>query len=127
VFEPDYIMRMIRLMTRMIGETIFQKDMPSVSLFTEDDGLNTTGVFYHRLRALIAAGRIEEAEQKLFDELERFPQFPYFQIAMQFYQDLNAMDEAALTSGGFSRAEIELGIADACRLFDVEPNDVEWS
>lgn len=125
MYESDYIMRMIQIMTRMIGETIFHKDMPAVNLFDEEDGLNSTGVLYHRLRKLVAAGEIEDAEQLLFDELERFPQLPYFQLAMQFYEDLNAMDETALKEGGFSKHEIELGIADACRLFGVDPSKLE--
>lgn len=125
MYETDYIMRMIQIMTRAIGETIFQKQVPAVNLFDEEDDLSSSGILYHRLQKLVLAGEVSRAEQLLFDEIDKYRQLPYFQTAMQFYQDLNEMSEAWLNARNFSKREIALGIRDVCKIFGIDPKDVQ--
>ncbi len=109
MYESDYIMRQIRLLTDSISQLIFQRHA-TVDLLDEDGNLQGSGVLYHKLRALVNEGRINDAENLLFFELDSNPIPDTFEVALQFYQDLLQLSDIRLADCAFSRAEIETGL-----------------
>lgn len=107
MFENDYIMRLIHEMVRAVLKLLLGKDtdvkdelvLPEV---TEDNDFQV-------LILLVKQGKINEAQNQLFDKLfgdsER-----YFKIALLFYDYLNDLDDEYLEASGYSREEIAEGL-----------------
>lgn len=117
MFEQDYIMRMIHDLVRMLAKLLLGKDtvmyeFPDEAEFTEGDFL------YKRILQLLEAGRINEAENMLFEGMHT-DDLSYFEMAMDFYTRLNQLDDAYLEEHDYSREEIEDGIQMAARAFGI--------
>lgn len=106
LYEKDYMMRLIHQMVRAILKLIFQKDEKQEEL--EFEKIRTSGP-YLRLIALTDKGRINEAENELFDLLDK-EDSSCLRIALYFYQYLNEMTDDELKRADYSREEIKLGM-----------------
>ena len=69
-YENDIIMRQVRDMTRMLAKILFGKNTATYE-YKEEDRHTATDSLYARLIALVDAGKINEAENRLYEELER--------------------------------------------------------
>lgn len=110
-------MRMIHDLVRMLAKLLLGKDtvmyeFPDEAEFTEGDFL------YKRILQLLEAGRINEAENMLFEGMHT-DDLSYFEMAMDFYTRLNQLDDAYLEEHDYSREEIEDGIQMAARAFGI--------
>lgn len=112
MFEQDYVMRQIQLLTESISKLVFKKRIIAVEMFDEEGNIQGSGMLYHRLKALVSEGRINEAENLLFDELMQSPMPEYFEVAIQFYSDLTALGDEALERAEFSICEVEQGLSE---------------
>ena len=75
-FEKDYIMRLIHGIARILARMLFEKDLEEdgeLAAVMEQDCAET----YDYLRAMIDAGQINEAEEKLFDLLGQETGYEY--------------------------------------------------
>ncbi len=113
-FENDYIMRLIKQTIRaivsiMMGKEFSLYDYVQDELHTESDGL------YDRMIALVNNGKINEAENLMYEELD-FSDKKELLLAMSFYEYLNDLDDEYLTTHNFSRKEIQSGLEDAGRM-----------
>lgn len=106
LYEKDYMMRLIHQMVRAILKLIFQKDEKQEEL--EFEKIRTSGP-YLRLIALTDKGRINEAENELFDLLDK-EDSSCLRTALYFYQYLNEMTDDELKRADYSREEIKLGM-----------------
>ncbi len=70
-----------------------------------------------KLLTLIGEGRINEAENLLFEQVTAQPDRAHLQAAHAFYAQLDSLSDAALTAANFSRAEIDQGRADLKKLY----------
>lgn len=108
MFEQDYIMRIVRDLVRVLAKLLLNKDMVNYEL--PDEGNYTQTDFLHRqLLELISQGKINEAENLLFEELEPENK-KYMELALDFYERLNNLDDEYLENNGYSREEIEQGL-----------------
>mgnify|MGYP001294639427 FL=1 len=87
MFEQDYIMRMIRDLIRFIAKTFLNKEttvyeLPIEEYYTETDYI------HKELLILLSQGKINEAENMLFDQLE-INNKRYMELALDFYERLN--------------------------------------
>lgn len=99
--EKDYVLRLIRESIRMVAKIAFGKDIDQ-----DDETLPLEVVEQHRrLSAMIDDGEINEAENILLDNLDA-ENMGYFQMALQFYQQLNEKSEKYLNQHNFSKEEI---------------------
>lgn len=104
--EKDYVLRLIRESIRMVAKIAFGKDIDQ----DDDEALPLEVVEQHRrLSAMIEDGEINEAENMLLDNLDA-ENMGYFQMALQFYQQLNEKSEEYLNQHNFSKEEILDGI-----------------
>ncbi len=107
----DYLMRQIEDMARLCSEVLFAKHTEPLPVFDEQGNVTENGVLYGRLRMLCSGGRVNEAENLLFDRLDAPGGETLLPAAVQFYKDIQNWEEAALEQADFSRAEILDGLA----------------
>ena len=108
----DYLMRQIEDMARLCSEVLFAKHTEPLPVFDEQGNVTENGVLYERLRMLCSGGRVNEAENLLFDRLDAPGGEALLPAAVQFYKDIQNWEDAALEQAGFSRAEIRDGLAE---------------
>lgn len=108
----DYLMRQIEDMVRLCSEVLFAKHTEPLPVFDEQGNVTENGVLYGRLRMLCSGGRVNEAENLLFDRLDAPGGEALLPAAVQFYKDIQNWEDAALEQAGFSRAEIRDGLAE---------------
>ena len=108
----DYLMRQIEDMARLCSEVLFAKHTEPLPVFDEQGNVTENGVLYGRLRMLCSGGRVNEAENLLFDRLDAPGGEARLPAAVQFYKDIQNWEDAALEQAGFSRAEIRDGLAE---------------
>ena len=107
----DYLMRQIEDMARLCSEVLFAKHTEPLPVFDEQGNVTENGVLYGRLRMLCSGGRVNEAENLLFDRLDAPGGEALLPAAVQFYKDIQNWEDAALEQADFSRAEILDGLA----------------
>ncbi len=107
MLQDDFIMRMIHEMVTTLLKLIFHIELG------ENEELNfkdqETASNYLELLALIQAGKINEAENKLLDELDS-GDMEHFKMALMFYYHLNQIDFNFLEEHDYSKNEITDGL-----------------
>lgn len=107
----DYLMHQIEEMARLCSQMLFAKHTEPLPVFDEQGNVTENGVLYGRLRMLCSAERVNEAENLLFERLDAPGGENFLPAALQFYQDIQKWEDAALEQAGFSRTEIWDGLA----------------
>lgn len=107
-FEKDYIMRMIKQAVVALARIIFNKPGPMYELPEERD-FTAVDDLYVRLLKLADAGKINEAENLLYEELEAENQ-GYLEMGIGFYSHINEYEEEFLREHNYTRDEINEGI-----------------
>lgn len=115
--EKDYILRMIKDLTKSIAHLILGKseieyELPKESEYSRVDTL------YVKLIELVNLGQINEAEDLLFDEINP-SDMRQFEMAMSFYLYLNDFGDDYLEKNNYSRDEITEGIRSICKEYGV--------
>ena len=115
--EKDYILRMIKDLTKSIAHLILGKseieyELPKESEYSRVDTL------YVKLIELVNMGQINEAEDLLFDEINP-SDMRQFEMAMSFYLYLNDFGDDYLEKNDYSRDEITEGIRSICKEYGV--------
>lgn len=107
----DYLMQQISDMTRMLAESLF------VSRTTEPDAVfdiygnfSGTNFLSHMLKQMVTNGEVLEAENMLFEELDKDASTDMLKIGLEFYQDLETRSDASLASMRYSREDILKGL-----------------
>ena len=123
-YEQDYIMRMIKDMTRMIAKLLLGKEAPQYMLpdaQPDDKGLDgDSGSFYRRLIQMADAGEINEAENLLTDYLDQGSgSKEELEVALGFYVYINEMSNDFLDEHEYSREEIYQGLESLSTQFGV--------
>ena len=115
--EKDYILRMIKDLTKSIAHLILGKseieyELPKESEYSRVDTL------YVKLIELVNMGQINEAEDLLFDEINP-SDMRQFEMAMSFYLYLIDCGDDYLEKNNYSRDEITEGIRSICKEYGV--------
>ena len=120
-FEKDYIMRLIHGSARTLARMMLGRELDAEGeaiLLRE----KATRDRYDFLRAMIDAGQVNEAEERLFDLLETcgWDDREKASLAIAFYDYLNEKEDAFLEAADFSREEIIRGMEDALKICNME-------
>ena len=106
-YENDVIMRQVRDMARMLAKILFGKDTPTYEL--EQNEIQTSSDdLYSRLIAMVKQGKINQAENVLYDELDR-DEDSTIEVALGFYDYLNELPEEFLEEHNYSKEEVKEG------------------
>ena len=114
--KQDYLMRLIHEIVRTIIKLIFNIDEKTVDIEQE---LKETSDLYGKLVRLADAGKINEAENLLYEQLEN-GQVEDLKAALGFYDHLNDYTEEFLDKADFSREEIKSGLVSVLRMYGYE-------
>ena len=114
MFEQDYVMRLITEIIRTILKLLFNVDTESPTVeFLENKEQKETLEY---LLDLVDTGKINEAENKLFDLISD-TDMNSLEVALLFYSYLNDKTDDFLEASEFSRDEIKLGIENLVDIF----------
>lgn len=114
-FEKDLIMRQVRDMARMIAKIVFGKNTAQYEYQEDTVKLTETDSIYKDLICMVDNGKINEAENYLYDEIEKNAEGNY-EIALGFYDYLNNLPDSFLTENNYSREEVKEGIQNLAKL-----------
>ena len=120
MITEDYILRMIRDMVRMISHLAGVPTDPLTApqlLITSPAG--KLPPLLEQLCQLADRGEINEAENRLFEELD-FADKSQLSTALAFYQHINSFSEEHLTAADYSREEIAEGLKDCAERFGLD-------
>lgn len=112
MFEQDYIMRQIEMLTQALARAVFKKGGVQYAFPEERARWTDADVWYRGVLELLTAGDVCGAENALFDGME--PSDPRTLLAvLDFYNRLNRMTDTQLERANFSRNEALQGLRDA--------------
>ena len=115
--EKDYILRMVKDLVKSIAHIVLSKSEIEYELPEKDD-YSRIDYLYVRLLELVNQGKINDAEDMLFDEINT-SDMKQFEMAMSFYLYLNDFGDNYLESNDYSRDEISEGIKSICKEYGV--------
>ncbi|MGN1457966.1 MAG: DUF6483 family protein [Acutalibacteraceae bacterium] len=106
-FQDDWMLRQIEMIAHFVAKVVFQKDTVEYEV---TDELSNTDLLHNKLDKLIKEGKICEAEDMLFDNIEYNDR--YVELATDFYRRINAFNDKELENLNFSRDEVYEGFID---------------
>ena len=123
MITEDFLMRQIEIVARTLAKLIFNKETTEY-MIVDPQKITETDVVYNDLIKLIDDGKIDEAENILFEkieeELEENPDGRvYLEVAIDFYSRLNELDNKILDDCGFEREEIDEGIRSVAEMYGI--------
>lgn len=119
MFQQDFIMREVELISRFLAKTLLGRDLEQQEETVEFECLSEN-YFAYRLRRLVGEGKINQAENELFEAMEEEPKMEYLSAAFEFYRTLAELDPVYLKQCGFSEEEIAEGLQDVKRIYGIE-------
>jgi hypothetical protein len=117
MLRNDWFMRQVESMVEVMIRMLFHKDNPDY-VIRQDESSVETNLLYARLVSLLEQGRINEAEDLLFEKMDTHND-RYLELALDFYARLNRFSDEELEQGGFSREEIGEGLKECAHAFGV--------
>lgn len=120
MFGNDYIMNEVANLAKFAAKVFFQKDINTINAVDEQGNIIEEGYVKHRLWQLINKGKINEAENLLFENVEKYQNEAMLQIGIEFYGKLATFSEDYLKVCDFSNVEIAEGISDLKKIFAKE-------
>ena len=124
----DYIMDMIEDFGEFLlnlREKITHNE--EFSVVNHDESLGEAGLNGIMLKRMCAAGKVNEAENLLFDLLDEHKEPDYFFIALDFYKELSLYTDSQLADCDFTREEIANGLKEVIALAEesgISPSDL---
>lgn len=121
MFQNDYFMRQIEMIGRFLAKLIFNKETTVYEVLTDEEGnITPAGLLYLELKTMIKEGKINEAENLLFDRIEATYDNEYLEIAIDFYSQINNLTDEFLQEHNFSREEAVEGLSKVKQLYGIE-------
>lgn len=110
-------MRQIESISAVLAALIFNRKPESAEIIAFREAFALGDLLTMRLGELLAEGKINEAENLLFEALDESPGPEYLKSALDFYGSLAAMPDGELEKLGFSREEIYEGLKELENMF----------
>lgn len=115
--KQDWILKQIDMLIQFVARLVFHKDTAAYKI-NDESNLSQTDVIHEKLISLIKEGKFGDAEDFLFDNIDE-SSIDYLEMSLDFYQRLNTITDAELEQDDFSREEIEHGLRDILKKFNV--------
>ena len=118
MLKVGFIEQQMQIMADTLGKTLFNKDR-HVYEVTDPYRNEAANDLNKRLMDLLADGKINEAENLLFDAVENDVNVDhdYLHVALDFYLGLDNYRDDYLALCHFSREEISMGWSEVTTLF----------
>lgn len=118
MFQQDYILRQIEMLTRELARIFFRKEKVDYVFPEREAGYSDDDIWYAQILRLLAAEKINAAEDALFDGFDASA--VRLRAALDFYSRLSLLSDEALARAHFSREEIAQGLRDIAARCGVE-------
>ena len=115
MLKQDFLLRQIESLAMSLSKLFFNKDMVQYEV-SDQENISETDILYTKLGKLVSEGKINEAENLLFDEVDK-SNIEYLRVGIDFYTNLNRLEDSVLEAHNYSREEIEQGLRYICTLF----------
>lgn len=104
-----------------IAKLVFSKDTVEYVVTVDENGRYTdSGMLYLNLKQMLKDGRINEAENMLFNRIDFDLDVEYLEIALDFYSELGNMSDGFLEQNDFSREEALEGLNEVKKRYGIE-------
>jgi hypothetical protein len=119
--EKDFLMRQFTMLARFLSQVFFSKIISGQEqiLYYDHTTAQRNEKLTEGLERLVEEGKINEAENRLFQAFKQDPSESNFATAVYFYESLLGRDEAELELCDFSREEIGSGFQDICEMYGI--------
>lgn len=115
--KQDWILKQIDMLIQFVARLVFHKDTAAYKI-NDESNLSQTDLIHKKLTCLIKEEKFGDAEDFLFDNINE-SSIDYLEMSLDFYQRLNAITDTELEENDFSREEIEHGLRDILKKFNV--------
>lgn len=120
-FEKDYIMRLIHGIARILARMLFNRELEEDGEFAAvmEEAERESDDY---LRQMVDDGKVNEAEEKLFDLITSasWNEKQKAALVLSFYDYLNDKSDEFLAAADFSREEIIRGLEDGMKAVGME-------
>lgn len=118
IYQDDWLMRQIDTLVQMMSRLLLHKPFER---YTQQEELDESrqAQLHLTLMELLHQGRVNEAENMLFDRLSDQHQADDLEVALDFYAMLNTFSDEELERAHFSREEVDEGLRDVAGLFGI--------
>ncbi|KAJ52387.1 hypothetical protein BD780_001179 [Clostridium tetanomorphum] len=122
MFEDEYIIRLIKSGVKTAVALFAGKDAvkSDIDIQNYNMTLSEDELLEFMIKKYISEGKINEAENILFEVIEFRKTKKNLETALFFYEELNKWDEDKLLKCNFSKSEIEKGLKDVRKLYEKE-------
>ncbi|WP_461612056.1 DUF6483 family protein [Clostridium sp. Marseille-QA1073] len=107
----DYILRLAEDLGKFAAKVLLDKDQEEYGNINLSS-LSSEEILQILLKKLVLEGKYNEAENVLFEELNKNPSDDLVNIGKDFYNDLLSKSDEELIKGDFSREEVLQGLKD---------------
>ncbi|EPY2277225.1 DUF6483 family protein [Clostridium sporogenes] len=120
MFEDEYIIRLIKTGVKAAVALFAGKDAIKSDIDIENYNMTISGdeLLEFMIKKYISEGKINEAENILFEVIEFRKTKKNLETALSFYKELSKWDETKLQKCSFSKLEIEQGLKDVRKLYE---------
>ena len=102
MLKQDYLLRQIESLAMSLAKLFFNTDVVSYEI-PEKDSYSETDILYNKLNKLVSEGKINEAENLLFDKVDR-SNIEYLRVGIDFYNYQYIFSIVAALKKGFFKA-----------------------
>lgn len=110
MLKQDFLLRQIESLAMSLSKIFFNKEMVNYEADNKESN-SQTDILYKKLHNLLLEGNINEAEDLLFDNIDK-SDINYLKLGIDFYTTLNKFEDKVLEEHNYSREEIEQGLKD---------------
>ena len=123
MIKNDWLSKQIEMMSQALAVILFGKDAAYNFAVEEDEAqggleMDDDVLLSFMLRRLMDEGKINEAENLLFESIEGSASEGKLQIALAFYGQLDKMSDSFLSEHSFSREEILDGLSSVKEIYE---------
>lgn len=116
-YKQDWVIRQIDNMVRLVSKLIFNKDLIQYEIRNYNN-LSETDKIYQEIQKLLKDEKICEAEDLLFENIDKNNE-DCLKLSIDFYYNLNELEDEKLEKCNFSRKEIEEGLNEILEIYKI--------
>ena len=117
-YEQDWFMRQIKIIIDFTLKLMMTKRISNMEEVEEWE----YNKYSKQMDRYLEENDINKAENILFEELDQ-DNIVYLKIGLEFYDRINKLSDIELKKLNFSREEIELGLKDLLKIYELEYMD----
>jgi hypothetical protein len=124
MFKNDFLMREIENFSKFVIK-LFRKENMEFETDQEHENSIEDDLLFYRFQEMIYTGKINEAENALFEIIEKEPKLGYLKLSEKFYSEVVKMSDEYLQRHHYSREEIFESLDQIKQIYEEKYSDSE--